>query len=216
MESDMVQHQVEDTEQSKLLQRMVMDVVHKHECTSVKDVVNKLQQLDKSTKLEEILAAVNKLRDDKITLSESRVECDFWNYLTDLLRTIPFWLTIFVSLATLITVYLTPQVEPWSMVRIVVGAVFVLFIPGYSLIHILFPTKEMDFIERTALSVGLSFAVTPIIGLILNYSSLGIRLDPLIAFLSTVSIAFSFAGTYRRFLLRQNYQPSGSTKTTLK
>jgi uncharacterized membrane protein len=55
-------------------------------------------------------------------------------------------------------------------VRIILGLPFVLFFPGYTLIAALFPKKDsIGDIERVALSFGLSIAVVPLIGLILNY-----------------------------------------------
>ena len=58
--------------------------------------------------------------------------------------------------------------------RIVLGLAFVLFFPGYTLIAALFPGKDaLDSIERLALSFGLSIAVVPLIGLILNLYPLG-------------------------------------------
>lgn len=180
---------------------MVIDAIHKQGCRRVKDVVKTLQQLDKSITLEEIHDAINELKhENKITLSEPQVEGSFLNYITNF-SSASFWLTIIVTMVTLTTIYLTPQVAPWSMVRIVAGGAFVLFIPGYALIQLLFPTKDMDTIERIALSVGLSLAVAPLIGLMLNYSPWGIRLDPIAASLSAVSIALAFGGTYKRFLL---------------
>jgi uncharacterized membrane protein len=66
---------------------------------------------------------------------------------------------------------------PSVAVRIIFGLPFVLFFPGYSLILALFPKKDrMGNIERVALSFGLSIAVVPLIGLILNYTSWGITL----------------------------------------
>ena len=66
---------------------------------------------------------------------------------------------------------------PSLVVRIVFGLPFVLFFPGYSLILALFPRKDrLGNIERIALSFGLSIAVVPLIGLILNYTPLGITL----------------------------------------
>ena len=53
-----------------------------------------------------------------------------------------------------------------------------LFFPGYSLILALFPKKDqIGGIERVALSFGLSIATVPLIGLILNYTPLGITLE---------------------------------------
>ena len=55
-------------------------------------------------------------------------------------------------------------------VRIILGLPFVLFFPGYTLIAALFPKKDsIGGIERVALSFGLSIAVVPLVGLILNY-----------------------------------------------
>ena len=52
--------------------------------------------------------------------------------------------------------------------RWVLGLIFCFFIPGYCLLGALFPSKEMDMVERFILSVGLSLAILPIIGIILS------------------------------------------------
>ncbi len=68
-----------------------------------------------------------------------------------------------------------------SIIRIILGLPFILFIPGYLLIFALFPgKKEIDTIERIALAFGLSIAVVPLIGLILNYTPAGIRLESIL------------------------------------
>src|SRR5207245_4585088 len=49
--------------------------------------------------------------------------------------------------------------------------VLVLFAPGYVLVAALFPRDvEIDWIERIALSFGLSIAVVPLLGLFLNFT----------------------------------------------
>ena len=69
-----------------------------------------------------------------------------------------------LALATLVFT-LTPLAS-LAVVRIPLGLVMVLFVPGYSLIAALFPRKnDLDGIERVALSFGLSIAVVPLIGL---------------------------------------------------
>jgi uncharacterized membrane protein len=58
----------------------------------------------------------------------------------------------------------------------------VLFVPGYVLVAALFPkNKEIDWIERIALSFGLSIAVVPLLGLLLNFTPFGIRFAPILA-----------------------------------
>ena len=72
-----------------------------------------------------------------------------------------------------------------TVLRNILGLPLVLFLPGYALIAALFPAKsDLDGIERTALSFGLSIAVVPLIGLGLNYTPWGIRLLPILISLS--------------------------------
>ena len=53
---------------------------------------------------------------------------------------------------------------PNSPVCIILGLPFILFFPGYVLICAWFPRKEdLDLVERLALSMGLSIAVTSLI-----------------------------------------------------
>ena len=86
--------------------------------------------------------------------------------------------------------------------RIPLGLVMVLFVPGYTLIAALFPKKgDLEGIERTALSFGLSIAVVPLIGLGLNYTPWGIRLTPVVVSLAIFTIAMAAAAYWRRMSL---------------
>src|SRR5574341_873366 len=200
MESDMVQRQLEDIERKQLLQRMVIDAIEKHDCRKVRDVVNALQQVDKLITFEEIRETIDELRKEKkVMLLESPVAVSFSRYITSFSAVMPFWLTIAVTITCILTIYLLPPDSAWSFVRIVVGMIFVLFIPGYLLIQLLYPGKEMDVIERLALSLGLGLALASLIGLILNYTPWGIRLEPMVISLSLFSITLALSGTYRVF-----------------
>ncbi len=86
-----------------------------------------------------------------------------------------------------------------SPVRVPLGLLMVLFLPGYTLIAALFPNKDdLDGIERAALSFGLSIAVVPLIGLALNYTPWGIRLAPVVISLSIFTIALATVAHLRR------------------
>lgn len=88
---------------------------------------------------------------------------------------------------------------PESVLRKIIGLPFILFFPGYSLISFLFPYKEdLDEIERIALSFGMSIAISPLIGLGLNYTPFGIRLNPILYSLSAFIILFSLLAIERR------------------
>ena len=86
--------------------------------------------------------------------------------------------------------------------RVAFALPFILFIPGYLLIAALFPADDdLDWIERIALSFGLSIAVVPLIGLGLNYTPWGIRLDPIVTSLVIFALAMATIAAYRRIIL---------------
>jgi len=114
-------------------------------------------------------------------------------------RTADLALAVACALATTLIVLLVPSVEP---ARVGLGLVFVLFLPGYVLVAALYPRKDdLDLVERLALSLGLSIAVVPLIGLALNYSPWGIRLDPILAFLTLFIVLAASVAMYRRLTL---------------
>ncbi len=91
-----------------------------------------------------------------------------------------------------------------SFLRVIFALPMILFIPGYVLIATLFPSKEdLDDIERLALSFGLSIAIVPLIGLILNYTPWGVRLDPIVISLVAFTTVMILLAQYRRSLLPQ-------------
>lgn len=94
---------------------------------------------------------------------------------------------------------------PSNVLRIVLGLPLVLFFPGYVLILALFPKREgLTGIERIALSFGLSIAVVPLIGLILNYTPWGIRLYPVLLSLVVFIMTMSGVAWYRRRSLTED------------
>jgi uncharacterized membrane protein len=117
-------------------------------------------------------------------------------------KKIPSDLLIVMGLVLLTDIFvLTPGLSE-SMLRNLLGLPLVLFLPGYSLIAALFPAKsDLDGIERTALSFGLSIAVVPLIGLGLNYTPWGIRLLPILISLSVFTFFMCGLAYLRRTTL---------------
>jgi len=88
---------------------------------------------------------------------------------------------------------------PVDVLRIILGLPLVLFFPGYTLTAALFPKKiDLGGIERTALSFGLSIAVVPLMGLILNYTPWGISLYPVLFSITLFIVATSVIALFRR------------------
>ena len=116
-----------------------------------------------------------------------------------MLRDLPKDLTlvILLTLSCMLFVLIPPLNE--TPVRVVLGLLLVLFLPGYSLIAALFPRRDdLDGIERIALSFGLSIAVVPLLGLALNYTSYGIRLVPILLVLSVFTVSLAVIAGVRR------------------
>jgi hypothetical protein len=117
-------------------------------------------------------------------------------------RNLSFYLPLSACLATLLVVYLVPSRFPLIALRWVLGSIFVLFLPGYMAVEALFPRGlELDVIERLALSVGLSLALVPIVGLLLNYTPQGIKLDSIMTSLNILTIGLSLIALARRYRL---------------
>ena len=90
-------------------------------------------------------------------------------------------------------------VLPSNAARIVLGLPFLLFFPGYILVAALFPRRtDLDVIKRVSLSFLLSIAVAALIGLVLNYTSWGIRLYPILISISIFVLIASGIAWYRR------------------
>jgi Protein of unknown function (DUF1616) len=117
-----------------------------------------------------------------------------------------YWAIIAVATLTLVAVFLIPEdLQPWSYLRNVLGTIFVLLMPGYALIKALFPvnmpikmsTESLDIAERIALSLGMSLVLVPLVGLLLNYTLLGIRLVPTVLSLFVLTVVFSTFAVFR-------------------
>lgn len=114
------------------------------------------------------------------------------------------WSIGILSLVLILVIYALPD----SVLRIVIGLPFILFFPGYSALSVLFPeSKDLEIIERVALSFGLSIAISPLVGFGLNYTPFGIRLAPILFTLAALIIALSAGGLYRREKAEAPYLP---------
>jgi uncharacterized membrane protein len=86
-------------------------------------------------------------------------------------------------------------------VRLIMAVPFILFIPGYILMFVLFPLKQsgerISILERIGLSLGVSLALAGLFGLGLNYTPWGIRLDPLLLVLCLFIFGVGSIALYR-------------------
>jgi uncharacterized membrane protein len=82
---------------------------------------------------------------------------------------------------------------------LVLGLVFALFSPGYSLVAAVFPRRDdLDITRRLALGFGLSIVVVVLVGFTLNYTPMGISLYNVLIWLLVFIMAASGVAYYRR------------------
>lgn len=112
-----------------------------------------------------------------------------------------YWLTIAMVVAVLLLVFYVEK-GPLIVARYVLGSLAVLFLPGFVTVEALYPGEdELEPLERLALSIGLSLAIVPLIGLLLNYTPWGIRLAPIAVSISTYVLGVGFIAEYRKYRL---------------
>ena len=113
----------------------------------------------------------------------------------------PYSLWFWVALcSTLLSVALTAfSPGPLAYMRYVFGGALVLFLPGFSVVELLYAKKAvLDWTERAALSIGMSLAMTVLTALALNYTPLGIRLVPTLVSLVVLTVALLLLGVRRK------------------
>lgn len=93
---------------------------------------------------------------------------------------------------------------PWlrgtlQIARLPLGLAYVLYVPGYCLTAALFPAQDdLDGIERTGLSLGLSVAWVPVLALLLDWLPWGLRLWPILLGELLSILLFSGVALWRR------------------
>jgi uncharacterized membrane protein len=140
------------------------------------------------------------------------------------LRDIPADLAFILVFIVSVNVSVFTPIIQESPLRVLLGLPYVLFIPGYAFISALFPeasdknseisdesdaesggktivtsrSEGIDGIERVALSFGLSIAIVPLIGLILNFTPFGIRLVPIMTGITVFTLFATTIAIFRR------------------
>lgn len=191
---------MKDKKSARTMEQYITKVIEKNEPETVEELVNQVRLKYSNSEWEEVLERIlDLLSEGKIVLGEKTKQPsskaknyvfsrDAWWY----------WSIIVLAATTTFLVFTVPEdAIPVVYVRYVLGSIFVLVLPGYSFIKALFPTKELDNIERSALSMGMSLALVPIAGLLLNYTPWGIRITPVTFSLLALTLTFATAAVIR-------------------
>jgi hypothetical protein len=116
-----------------------------------------------------------------------------------------YWIIIALAITSTVFVFTIPDESQLLFLRSALGIIFILFLPGYSLVKLLYIEKvpiktsseNLGNIERFALSFGLSLVITSLLCLVFNFTPWGIRLIPVVFGILSLTIVFCTAALMR-------------------
>jgi hypothetical protein len=116
-----------------------------------------------------------------------------------------YWIMMALTLVSAIAVLTIGEVGTLAYIRYVSASLLLLFLPGYSLLRAIFPSNDqtlgepnnMYSITRFSLSIVMSIAIVSLLGLILDFSPLGVTLNSLVLSLSLFTVIFSTIALFR-------------------
>jgi hypothetical protein len=154
---------------------------------------------------------IQDLKEDKrINLWELMFPETFREYLFSS-RALWYWVVVATTLFGYFFILMIPYGALYrGFGTAVLGILYTVLIPGFSVLKTLFPidvplktsSVTLDSIERLALSIGLSLAVTPLVGIALYYS-IGLNLVTISVVLLMLSMFLSTYGVLREFQARR-------------
>jgi hypothetical protein len=192
---------------SQVLRTAILEITIEQKAETVEQLARQVHEQLPSFSNEQILDAILILQDEKkLRLTRTRpLPSNIIGYLKTS-EVSWYWITIATTLAAVISVFSIPEnVYPIVIIRYLLGAIFILWLPGYAFIKALFPVelpiktadKNLGIVERIALSLGMSLALVPIVGLLLNYTPWGIRLTPMTLSLTALTLIFATTAVVR-------------------
>jgi Protein of unknown function (DUF1616) len=206
---------------SKVLRNAILEITKKQDPETVEQLTRQVHEQFPSFLNQQILNEILVLQHEgEIRLTQVQpLPTNLVGYLKTS-KSSWYWITLATTLAAVLSVFSIPEsADPVVIVRYVLGAIFILWLPGYAFMKALFPNRlpvssgfartlgtsgrDLDIVERVVLSIGMSLALVPIVGLLLNYTPWGIRLTPVTLSLAALTFAFSTAAILREYQMRE-------------
>jgi len=120
-----------------------------------------------------------------------------------------FGTIVLFTLLTMLIVYVVPSDSPFSVLSYVFGFIFVSIVPGYCLVSVLFPAEnKLDLVEKTVLSVALSFSLVGLSGLFLGLSPIGMNFTSIRVSVSIIVLVLAVVAFVRKRSLGKSHVQS--------
>jgi len=191
-------------------ENVILDIVRTHKPQTTEQLI-KIAKEQTDLGEREITALVIQMENEdklKLTLQQDAANSNFEFVL--LSKNVAwYWVTVTFAIATAFIIFFIPtDLYPAVYIRQIFGLVFILFLPGYTFMKMLFPhrvpfktnSENMDAVERIILSLSLSLSLTPIVGLILYYTPLGFGIAAITLSLLTLTLILGTTALMREYL----------------
>jgi hypothetical protein len=186
----------------KSLEAVILDILDSKQPENVKELVRLVQE-QTDAKLEDIEETVKGLhKKGKVSLDDPVVHKESLVSFLSLPKGRWFWIVMATSLLSFLSILVIPETgTPLSYIRYIFAFILVAFLPGYCLTETLFPKEDsLDIIERITFSIGLSFAVTAIVGLFLSFTPPKLTLGTALPALGSVVIFLAVVALIRKYM----------------
>jgi len=185
----------------KSLDKVILKIVETKQPKNVREIVQLVQE-QIGASLDDIMREVMDLQQKgRIMLEKPTIPMKHFSDFLSSRKSLWFWITIGLALLAFVSILFLPETgTPLSYLRYAFGFVLAVFLPGYCLTETMFPRKNsMDEIERFTFSVGLSFAVTALVGLFLGFTPFGLTLTTALLTLGSIVIVLALVALNRKY-----------------
>lgn len=182
------------------LEEVILDVLETKQPDNVRELISLVQQQFDAT-LDDIEAEVKNLHQKGlVSLEEPKHQKQMFIAFVSSRNSLWFWVIMITTLLSFVTIIFLPETGTLSYIRYVFGFIFASFLPGYCLTETLFPNETvLDIIERITFSIGLSFAITALVGLFLSFTAIGLTLSTTLPVLGSLVIILAVIALIRKY-----------------
>ena len=151
-------------------------------------------------RLKAIAEVYQEMVERKIEIVDPNPPKAFIEYLVRLDHSIWFWITVCLPIFASVSIIFSNNMPGMLYLRYILGIVYVLFLPGYVTIEALYHNKkELSPLEKLTISIGISLAITSLVGLALNYTPWGISPNQFVMAMTFYVIAMAFLASRRMY-----------------
>ena len=157
------------------LKKIIQKILAEEKPKTVRELVEKTRNITGKSK-EEIYGLIQDLEKSKIIyLGSPKIErtlpISLSSYILKLhYFSVEFWLIILLTSVFFPTIILIPSDSSFLFLRVIMGLLFGIFIPGWAITNIFFPRiyETIDQLERVLISLGINIGIAIFSGLMLN------------------------------------------------